>query len=40
MLFRPEEMPLDTINHEGKVAVKESESRWYSDGLEELSCDN
>jgi len=30
---------MDTRKHEGTVAVKESDTRWCSDGLE-LSCDN
>ena len=30
---------LDTRKHEGQVAVKQSNTRWCSDGLE-LSCDN
>ena len=30
---------LDTRKHDGKVAVKESNTRWCSVGLE-LSCDN
>jgi putative transposase len=30
---------VDTRNNEVKVAVKESDIRWCSDGLE-LSCDN
>ena len=30
---------MDTRKHEGAVAVKESDTRWCSDGLE-LSCDN
>ncbi len=39
LLYRHGEKPVDTRKHEGKVAVKESEVRWCSDGLE-LSCDN
>ena len=39
LLFRQGQKPLDTRKHEGKVAVKESNTRWCSDGLE-LSCDN
>ena len=39
LLYRHGEKPLDTRKHEGKVAVKESDVRWCSDGLE-LSCDN
>ena len=30
---------MDNRKHEGAVAVKESDTRWCSDGLE-LSCDN
>jgi putative transposase len=39
LLFRQGQKPLDTSKHEGKVAVKESNTRWCSDGSE-LSCDN
>jgi len=39
LLFRQGQKPLDTRKHEGTVAVKESDTRWCSDGLE-LSCDN
>ena len=39
LLFRQGNKPLDTRKHDGKVAVKESDTRWCSDGLE-LSCDN
>ena len=39
LLFRQVNKPLDTRKHDGKVAVKESDTRWCSDGLE-LSCDN
>ena len=39
LLFRQGQKPLDTRKHEGRVAVKESNTRWCSDGLE-LSCDN
>jgi putative transposase len=39
LLYRHGEKPVDTRKHEGKVAVKESDVRWCSDGLE-LSCDN
>ena len=39
LLFRQGQKPLDTRKHEGKVAVKQSNTRWCSDGLE-LSCDN
>jgi len=39
LLFRQGQKPLDTRKHESKVAVKESNTRWCSDGLE-LSCDN
>jgi putative transposase len=39
LLFRQGQKQLDARKHEGKVAVKESNTRWCSDGLE-LSCDN
>ena len=39
LLFRQDNKPLDTRKHDGKVAVKESDTRWCSEGLE-LSCDN
>ena len=39
LLYRHGEKPVDTRKHEGKVAVKDSDVRWCSDGLE-LSCDN
>ncbi len=39
LLFRQGQKPLDTRKHEGTVVVKESDTRWCSDGLE-LSCDN
>jgi putative transposase len=39
LLFRQGQKPLDTRKHEGTVAVKESDTRWCSDGLE-LFCDN
>ena len=39
LLFRPGQKPRDTRKHEGTVAVKKSDTRWCSDGLE-LSCDN
>ncbi len=39
LLFRQGQKPLDTMKHEGTVAVKESDTRWCSDELE-LSCDN
>ena len=39
LMFRQDQKPLDTRKHQGKVAVKESNTRWWSDGLE-LSCDN
>jgi putative transposase len=39
LLFRQGQMPLATIKHKGTLAVKESETRWCSNGLE-LSCDN
>jgi putative transposase len=39
LLFRQGQKPLETRKHEGTVAVKESDTRWCSDGLE-LSCDN
>ncbi len=39
LLFRQGHKPIDTRKHEGKVAVKESDTRWCSDGLE-LACDN
>ena len=39
LLFRQGKKPLDTRKHEGTVAVKQSDTRWCSDGLE-LSCDN
>jgi putative transposase len=38
-LFRQGQKPLDTRKHEGTLAVKESDTRWYPDGLE-LSSDN
>jgi putative transposase len=38
LLFRQGQKPLDTRKYEGTVAVKESDTRWCSDGLE-LSCD-
>ena len=39
LLFRQGQKPLYTRKHKGTVAVKESDTRWCSDGLE-LSCDN
>ena len=39
LLYRQGQKPLETRKHEGAVAVKESDTRWCSDGLE-LSCDN
>ena len=39
LLFTQGQKPLDTRKHEGTVAVKESDTRWCSDGLE-LSCDD
>jgi len=39
LLFRQGQKPLDARKHEGQVAVKQSNMRWCSDGLE-LSCDN
>jgi putative transposase len=39
LLFKQGQKPFYTWKHEGAVAVKESESRWCSDGVE-LSCDN
>ena len=39
LLFRQGSKTLNTRKHDGKVAVKESDTRWCSDGLE-LSCDN
>ena len=39
LLYRHSEKPIDTRKHRGKVAVKDSDVRWCSDGLE-LSCDN
>ena len=39
LLYRHGEKPVDTRKHEGKVAVKDSDVQWCSDGLE-LSCDN
>ena len=39
LLFRQGQKPADTRKHEGRVAVKDSDTRWCSDGLE-LSCDN
>lgn len=39
LLFRQGQKPLDTRKHEGQVAVKQSNTRWCSDGLE-LPCDN
>ena len=39
MLFSQGQKPFDTKMHESTVAVKESDTRWCSDGLE-LSCDN
>jgi putative transposase len=38
LLYRHGEKPFEIRKHEGKVAVKESDVRWCSDGLE-LSCD-
>ncbi len=38
-LFRQGQKPLETRKHESTLAVKESDTRWYPDGLE-LSCDN
>lgn len=39
LLFRQGHKPIDTRKHEGKVAVKENDTRWCSDGLE-LACEN
>ena len=39
LLYRHGEKHVDTIKHEDKVVVKESDVRWCLDGLE-LSCDN
>jgi len=39
LLFRQGQKPLDTRKQEGRVAVKESDTRWCSDGLE-LTCYN
>ena len=39
LLYRHDGKPVDTRKHEGRVAVKESDVRWSSDGLE-LSCDS
>jgi len=39
LLYRHGTRPVDTRKHEGKVAVKTSDTRWCSDGFE-LSCDN
>ena len=39
LLFRQGQKPLDTRKHVGQVAVKQSNTRWCSDGLE-LSWDN
>ena len=39
LMFRQGQKPLDTRKHEGTVAVKVSDKRWCSDGLE-LSCYN
>jgi putative transposase len=33
LLYRHCEKPVDTRKHDGKVAVKESDVRWCSDGL-------
>ena len=34
LLYRHGEKTVDTRKHEGKVAVKDSDVRWSSDGLE------
>jgi putative transposase len=39
LLYRHGKKPVDTRKLDGKVAVKESDVRWCSVGLE-LSCDN
>jgi putative transposase len=39
LLFRQGQKPLDTRKHEGQVAVKQSNTRWCSDGLELYCCD-
>ena len=39
LLHRHGEKPVDARKHDGKVAVRESDVRWCSDGLE-LSCYN
>ena len=39
LLYQHGQKPIDTRKHNGKVAVKDSNVRWCSDGLE-LSCDN
>ena len=39
LLFRQGQKPLDKRKQEGTMTVKESDTRWRSDGLE-LSCDN
>ena len=39
LLYRHCQKPADMRKHEGQVAVKDSNTRWCSDGLE-LTCDN
>lgn len=39
LIYRQGARPVSTRRHDGKVAVKESNTRWCSDGLE-LACDN
>lgn len=39
LIYRQGAGPVSTRRHDGKVAVKESNTRWCSDGLE-LACDN
>ncbi len=39
LLYRQGQKLADTRKHEGRVAVRDSNTRWCSDGLE-LSCDN
>ena len=39
LLYRQGQRPVSTRRHEGVVAVRESNQRWCSDGLE-LACDN
>jgi putative transposase len=39
LLRRHSGRPLDTRNHDGRIAVSESDQRWCSDGFE-IACDN